>query len=63
MASWILLCPKCNVSFVHSPITATHLWDYFLTEKPEFPAGGSELKCPNCEHTEIYKRTDLTYQK
>src|SRR5208282_1500190 len=57
MASWMLRCAKCNVAFAHSAITATHLLDYFLPEKPEFPAGGSELKCPNCE-----QRCDLPAQ-
>jgi len=62
MASWVLRCAKCKNPFVHSAIMGERVLDYFFPLKPEFPAGGSELKCPKCEHLDVYQRTDLLYR-
>jgi rRNA maturation endonuclease Nob1 len=62
MASWVLRCVGCKRSFIHSPIVDKRLSDYLSPRKPDFPADGSEMKCPNCGHTALYQRTDLTYQ-
>jgi len=55
-AAWSASLPLCT------PIADTHIADYFFPEKPEFPAGGSEWKCPHCGHTTRYQRTDLVYE-
>ena len=62
MTSWMLSCAKCRVLFVHTRIADKFLLDYLLPEKPEFPPGGTVLECPNCGHSAIYQRTDLTYK-
>jgi hypothetical protein len=62
MASWGLHCVKCERSFAHAPIPDASIADYFLPIKPDFPDGGSEVKCPNCGHIALYQRSDLTYQ-
>jgi hypothetical protein len=62
MASWMLRCVNCKALFVHSPIADVHISDYFLPAKPEFPAGGSESKCPICGHVGLYNFIDLTYR-
>jgi hypothetical protein len=32
-----------------------------LGDKPEFPAGGLSLECPNCKVTSPYQRHQLVY--
>ena len=61
MASWILNCRDCGLPFEHSVIDAT-VMNFFFPAKPDFPAGGSELQCPNCGKTATYQRTDLIYR-
>jgi hypothetical protein len=61
MASWMLECSNCGLPFQHSVIDATTM-NFFFPVKPEFPAGGSELQCPNCEKNATYQRTDLIYR-
>ena len=58
MASWVLICPKCNSAFAHSQVKDT-LENFFLASKPAFPTGGTTLDCPNCGHTATYQQTDL----
>jgi hypothetical protein len=38
-----------------------NLANYFVPQKPEFPAQGQELQCPNCSTKTKYQRTDLRY--
>ena len=61
MASWVLICPKCNSAFAHSQVKDT-LENFFLASKPIFPTGGTALDCPNCGHTATYQQTDLRYR-
>ena len=61
MASWIVVCSNCRLPFQHSVIAAT-VMNFFFPAKPEFSAGGSELRCPNCGTLATYQRTDLLYQ-
>ena len=61
MSRWVLFCKKCDTSFPHTEIGSS-LADYFLPERPEFPAGGQDLECPNCNATCNYSRTDLRIQ-
>jgi hypothetical protein len=67
MARWVLGCPECNEDFTHSQINAESqptLRDPFawLGDKPEFPAAGLQMECPNCKKISIYSRTQLMYR-
>jgi hypothetical protein len=62
MPNWMLSRPKCNRQFVHSAINAKTLESFFFSPKPNFPTGGSELTCPNCQHKTTYQRVELTYR-
>ena len=61
MPSWNLTCQNCSKSFTHSKIEGGNLANYFVPQKPEFPAQGRELQCPNCNTKAQYQRTDLRY--
>jgi hypothetical protein len=61
MCKWLLFCKLCHKSFPHSEIRSS-LANYFMPEKPEFPAEGQALECPNCKATFNYSRGDLRYQ-
>jgi rubredoxin len=62
MARWTLKCENCGFPFTHSQTDDSSAPNFFLPEKPDFPAGGSEFECPNCGHESTYQRTDLVYQ-
>jgi ssDNA-binding Zn-finger/Zn-ribbon topoisomerase 1 len=62
MPSWMLSCPKCNKQFAHSRIETETLQGFFFPSKPDFPNGGIELTCPNCQHRATYQRVELTYR-
>ena len=62
MPSWMLRCPGCSKDFEHSRVEIKDTIDFFLPQKPDFPADGSDLKCPNCERTSTYHGSDLVYQ-
>jgi len=62
MANWMLSCPNCHFSFVHSTIEVKEISDYFFPLKPDWAANGTQHKCSNCGHISLYKRNDLTYQ-
>jgi hypothetical protein len=61
MSKWVLVCKRCKKSFLHSEV-GNSLADYFLPEKPKFPAEGRDLECPNCKTTSNYLATDLRFQ-
>jgi hypothetical protein len=61
MPSWVLTCKSCGERFSHSKIEET-LADYFLPKKPEFPAEGQKLECPNCKTEGTYQRSELRYK-
>ena len=68
MARWVLGCPECKQDFTHSEITPEQErqeFDSFLNSinKPQFPASGLELECPNCRHKSVYYRHQLIYRK
>jgi phage terminase large subunit GpA-like protein len=62
MASWVVKCPHCDNKFEHSAIKNT-LANYFLPERPKFPAEGQPLICKNCGKEYVYQQTDLKYQR
>ena len=62
MAAWVLRCSNCKLSFVHSKIPGTGILNYLMPTKPEFPRGGSELKCTNCGKRATYDLEALKYQ-
>jgi hypothetical protein len=33
-----------------------------FSDKPELPASGVNLECPNCKEVSVYKRYQLTYR-
>jgi hypothetical protein len=61
MCKWVLFCKNCRKSFPHSEIRSS-LSNDFMPEKPEFPAEGQALECPNCKATFKYMRDDLRFQ-
>jgi hypothetical protein len=65
VARWVSGCLKCNAEFTHSEISADdRLPDTFLggAPKPDFPAGGLTLSCPNCGEVSVYERHQLRYR-
>jgi DNA-directed RNA polymerase subunit RPC12/RpoP len=62
MASWVLRCPNCSETFVHSEIEDT-LANFFSLAKPKFPEGGQTLACTHCGKESLFQQTDLTYQR
>ena len=62
MASWVLRCPNCQSTFLHSEIES-NLANFFIPRKPKFPEGGQSLACKDCGHTAMYQQTDLIYQR
>ena len=51
----------CRLPFQHSVIAATVI-NFFFPIKPDFPAGGSEVQCPNWGKAAKYQRTDPLYR-
>jgi DNA-directed RNA polymerase subunit RPC12/RpoP len=62
MAKWTLECHNCWASFQYLPIRQWRFADYFLPVQPDFPSGGSDIKCPRCGHIAKYERMDLIYE-
>ena len=66
MARWVLSCPDCVKDFTQSEIPERSLLipDPFTgtVVKPEFPAGGQTVACPNCKSTSVYQRHQLIYR-
>jgi ribosomal protein S27E len=63
---WALRCPECKRDFTYSHAAARSnqgRYDYFLSfePKPEFPAGGLQIECPNCKQTSLFRSHDLVY--
>jgi transposase-like protein len=66
MAAWVLDCPACNKTFVHSQITTAsdqRMMDHFypVSVKPEFPTTGVSVECPNCRSSFVFKQYQLRY--
>lgn len=59
-ARWVLTCKNCRAECTYADIPADTA-NYFLPKKPDMPEGFS-LKCPSCEHEDIYDRKDLSYR-
>jgi hypothetical protein len=62
MPTWVLRCSNCKLSFVHSKIPEAGLLNYLFPIRPEFPLGGSELKCPNCGKKATYDLIAVKHQ-
>jgi hypothetical protein len=66
MARWVLECSQCKTEFTHSEISEsgfTVVDPFTLTAtKPEFPAGGVTIVCPNCKGATVYVRYELLYR-
>jgi len=66
MPRWVLNCPECNTEFIYTEIAGTQSssFDLFtgLLPKPEFPAAGLLLECPNCKRRSLYQRYQLVYR-
>lgn len=66
MARWVLECSRCKAEFTHSEISGTgySAFDPFTltVTKPELPAGGVNVVCPNCNSTDVYQRYELLYR-
>jgi hypothetical protein len=64
---WVLGCPDCNGEFTHSEVDVNRqvsAMEPFASfgDKPEFPASGLSLQCPNCKKVSIYRRYQLMYR-
>jgi hypothetical protein len=67
MAAWVLDCPACNTTFVHSQITTVpeqRMMDHFypFKAKPEFPTSGLSVECPNCRSSSVFSQHQLRHQ-
>jgi len=64
MPRWVFHCAGCNKLLSHCEITDTgKLNDLFLvTPKPDIPASGVSVECPECKKIAVYKRYQLIYQ-
>jgi hypothetical protein len=67
MASWVLDCPGCKATFVHSRVATDfdqRMMDHYypLTPKPDFPPEGLLVECPNCRLSSVFKRHQLLYR-
>jgi hypothetical protein len=62
VANWVLKCPNCHSTFVHSEIE-NNLANFFFPAKPAFPEGGQSLSCKHCGHTAKYQQNELVYQQ
>jgi hypothetical protein len=65
MPQWVLSCPQCHKIFTHSkinPRSAPTPFDPLWPTKPDFPDGGLNLACPNCQTPATYQRFELMYR-
>jgi uncharacterized Zn finger protein len=63
MNQWMLTCSSCGEEFPHSLIPENLSFaESYLPLKPEFPASGLPLDCPNCGKSATYQRHDLRYR-
>jgi hypothetical protein len=63
MARWVLGCNNCKSDFTHTEIAPSDFDPFVRTApKPEFPAGGLSVNCPNCGEADVYQRHELTYR-
>jgi hypothetical protein len=65
MPEWVLGCQHCRKVFSHSkikPRPATDPYDPLWPSKPEFPEGGLNLACPDCQLPALYQRFELVYR-
>jgi len=65
MPRWIVDCAHCREEFTHTDIDkigGVFARDPSWPPKPEFPEGGTELKCPHCKEASTYRAVDLRYE-
>ena len=61
-ALWVLVCKRCKIVFTHTdPGRVANTIELLLPEKPELPADGTRLACPQRNAEAIYRRSDLKY--
>jgi hypothetical protein len=63
MASWVLLCSRCELTFTHSAIADDGSAAYMFREplKPQLEPDKTQFKCPHCGQYGVYKRSDLRH--
>lgn len=66
MPRWVLECSQCKAEFTHSEISGSgyNSFDPFTltATKPELPASGVTIVCPNCKSSAVYQRYELVYR-
>ena len=62
VARWFLGCPSCNTDFTYCEVSDESGLFAWSGAKPEFPGGGLTIKCPNCESSDLYQRSQLIYE-
>jgi hypothetical protein len=65
MPQWVLSCLHCHKVFTHSkidPRPATGPYNPLWPTKPDWPAHGVTLACPNCLTPAVYQRFELMYR-
>ena len=62
MARWLLYCPDCKQEFTHAETHSEKPPYSWFDAKPEFPEGGLNTVCPNCNKSAVYQRHELYYR-
>lgn len=67
MASWVVTCPECALTFTHTPIEAglieQALRDPFqILPRPQILRADEKRTCPNCKKESAYARSKLLYR-
>ena len=62
---WVFRCPMCNTDIFHSKVLSLAVNDVYLPgtgPKPQLPAEGLKVKCPNCHKETLFKRHELVFR-
>jgi len=65
MARWVFDCPICREELTHSQIfidNSTVRDPVMFAIRPEMPARGMRVACPNCKNISVFYRHQLTYR-
>jgi hypothetical protein len=65
MDYWVLTCPSCQQEFVHSEVAERDsIFDSFGgPHKPDMDPEGTEMICPHCRSSSVFKRHELRYRR
>jgi uncharacterized C2H2 Zn-finger protein len=68
MPRWMLKCPKCSHSFIHTKVEDAIIEEarrdpFGILPRPMFASDGENHTCPDCKTESVFQRQQLFYRE